>query len=185
MKAALNTPSATAEADQYTSAEDFGRVFTEHMDKLYRLAFLLTGDAEAAEQCFVGGLEDSLHSNTVFRKWALLWARQAIIKNAIATLSPHPHSDSALSRHDYDSEEIPVFGQESIAIAEVLALNDFDRFVFVMSVLEGLSDNQCSFLLDCSLPELQRSRNQAIQQIACAAESAMFTAFESRMNTHS
>ena len=185
MNAAIRIQDQTARSDQYATAEDFGRLFTGNMDKLYMLAFLLTGDPETAEQCFVAGLESSLTSNTVFRKWALLWARQAIIKNAIATLRPHPQSDAMLPRQGRDAGEILAHGKESVTIQHVLELSDFMRFVYVMSVLEGLSDNQCTFLLDCSLPELQRARNQAIQQIARAAESEMFTAFESRMNMHS
>ena len=184
MNAAVKIQDQTAHSHQYATSEDFGRLFAKHMDKLYMLAFLLTGDPETAEQCFVGGLESSLSSSTVFRKWALLWARQAIIKNAIATLRPLPQSDSMRPRHGRDAGEILAHGKDCVMILRILQLSDFMRFVYVMSVLEGLSDNQCTFLLDCSLPELQRSRNQAIQQVARAAESEMFTAFGSRINMH-
>ena len=176
MNAAIRIQAQTAPSDQYATAEDFGRLFTGNMDKLYMLAFLLTGGPETAEHCFVAGLESSLSSNTVFRKWALLWARQAIIKNAIAALRPLPQSDSMLPRHGRDAGEVLAHGKNCVMILHILQLSDFMRFVYVMSVLEGLSDNQCTFLLDCSLPELQRSRNQAIQQISRAAESEMFTA---------
>ena len=171
MKAAIEIQNQTAQSDQYATAEDFGRLFTEHMDKLYMLAFLLMGDMKAAEQCFVEGLEDSVRSNTVFRTWAHLWARQAIIKNAIATLRTRPQS--MLPQHGRDAGEIPAQGKESVAIQHILELSNFVRFVYVMSVLEGLSDNQCSFLLDCSLQDLHQARNQALQQLARTAENEM------------
>lgn len=32
--------------------------------------FLLTGDPEKAEKCLVGGIEDCVKQNLVFREWA-------------------------------------------------------------------------------------------------------------------
>jgi hypothetical protein len=72
------------ETDQYASREDFRRIFTEDLDGLYQLSFLLTRDPQKAEQCFVGGLEDCLAGNPVFREWARSWAKRAIVQNARA-----------------------------------------------------------------------------------------------------
>lgn len=47
-----------ARATPYASSDDFRKVFDEHMNSLYLLAFLLTADEGKAEQCFclrVGG----------------------------------------------------------------------------------------------------------------------------------
>src|SRR2546425_8686857 len=51
-------------------------------------------------------------------------------------------------------------------IASVLALEDFDRFVFVMSVLERYPDKECSDLLGCSEQDVREARMRALQQIA-------------------
>jgi len=40
----------------------------------------------------------------------------------------------------------------------LVALADFERFVFVMSVLEGYSDQDCSVLLGCSEQDVRETR---------------------------
>ena len=77
-------------ANQYASREDFRRIFTEETNSLYQLSLLLTRDSVKAEQCFVGGLEDCVAGNSVFREWARSWAKRAIIQNAIRELNPRP-----------------------------------------------------------------------------------------------
>src|ERR1700746_3781097 len=77
-------------ATEYASCKDFQRIFSEDMVGLHRLAFLLTADEAKAEQCFVAGLEDSIHGNTVLRQWSRAWSKRAIIQNAIKTMAPAP-----------------------------------------------------------------------------------------------
>jgi DNA-directed RNA polymerase specialized sigma24 family protein len=48
----------------------------------------------------------------------------------------------------------------------VLALEDFERFVFVVSVLEGYQDRECAVLLGCAVVEVGHARVRALQQIA-------------------
>ena len=83
------------QANQYAGMEDFCRLFTEKMNSLYWLAFLLTADREKAEQCFVTGFEDSVQTNRIFRSWAHSWAKRMIVENAIHTLKPRPGVASA------------------------------------------------------------------------------------------
>src|SRR5258708_2290511 len=78
------------ETDWYASREDFCRIFTEDLDGLYQLSFLLTRDPQKAGLCFVGGFEDCVAGNSVFREWARPWAKRAIIQNAIRELKPRP-----------------------------------------------------------------------------------------------
>jgi len=75
-------------ANQYASREDFRRIFSENTNGLYQLSLLLMRDSAKAEQCFVGGLEDCVAGNSVFREWARSWAKRAIIQNAIRELKP-------------------------------------------------------------------------------------------------
>ncbi len=62
----------------YATSDDFCRIFSEKMDRLYLLALLLTADAGRAEECFVAGVGEG---NPAFRAWAYSWARRAIIQN--------------------------------------------------------------------------------------------------------
>ena len=50
--------------------------------------------------------------------------------------------------------------------ANVLALEDFERFVYVLSVLEGYTDWECSVLLKSSPQEIEQTRSRALQHIA-------------------
>jgi hypothetical protein len=84
-------------ANQYASREDFRRIFSEDKNGLYQLSPLLTRDSVKAEQCFVGGLEDCVTGNSVFREWARSWAKRAIIQNAIRKLNPRPRRPSPAS----------------------------------------------------------------------------------------
>lgn len=52
------------------------------------------------------------------------------------------------------------------AIARILRLEHFERFVFVMSVLEKYSDQDCSVLLGCSRQDVGETRMQALLHLA-------------------
>ena len=48
----------------------------------------------------------------------------------------------------------------------VLRLADFDRFVFVMSVLAHCSERDCALLLGCSAREIREGRTRALKELA-------------------
>ena len=58
------------EPNPYATREEFIKLFHEDMNGLSQLSFLLTGDQEKAEKCFVAGIEDCIQENRVFREWA-------------------------------------------------------------------------------------------------------------------
>jgi hypothetical protein len=155
---------------QYATQADFCQVFDQHMNSLYLLSFLLTADREKAEQCFVSGLEDSVEGNKVFREWARSWAGRMIIQNAVKMINPQPIArNSGLQVVSINSND-KTLPTEPVEIAAVLALPSFDRFVFVMSVLDRYSDQDCSVLLGCARRDVIAARTRALRQIGSAAE---------------
>jgi DNA-directed RNA polymerase specialized sigma24 family protein len=54
---------------------------------------------------------------------------------------------------------------EQPEIAAILELPPFDRFVYVMSVLEHYSDQECSVLLGCTRRDVIAARSRALRQI--------------------
>jgi hypothetical protein len=86
-----------------------------------------------------------------------------IVENAIHTLKPRPGVASAThaSIHGFAMQFAGDF-----EFSRVLALEDFERFVFVMSVLERYSDYECALLLDCLVEDIHEARSHALQQIA-------------------
>jgi hypothetical protein len=145
-------------ATQYASGDDFCQVFYEEKEGLHLLAYMLTGNHEIAEECFVSGLEDAVQGNPVFKGWARSWARRVIIKNAAQVMKPWP-------LHGTTSASARTAPEESAEVRLVLKLEPFERFVYVMSVLEHYSDPDCSLLLGCSHQDVIDARNRASQQI--------------------
>jgi DNA-directed RNA polymerase specialized sigma24 family protein len=47
-----------------------------------------------------------------------------------------------------------------------LRLADFERFVFVMSVLEHYSEQDCALLLRCSAREVREGRTRSLKELA-------------------
>jgi len=112
-------------------------------DRSCLLSYMLMADTEKAERCFVGGLEELSEWKLVYKQWARSWARRRIIQCAIRTIAPGlQHADDELNAEE-ESEGNP-------ALAAILHLAAFERFVFVMSTLEGYSDQECAILLGCS-----------------------------------
>jgi hypothetical protein len=58
-------------------------------------------------------------------------------------------------------------------IAAILELRPFERFVYVMSVLERYSDQDCSVLLGCARRDVVAARSRALQQVGGAVESQL------------
>ncbi len=167
---------ANGEAGDYASAEDFRRVFSDGRDELHQLSFLLTGDHETAEQCFVGGLEDAIKTNQVFKEWARTWAKRSIIQEAIRVLKPRPsqHAMSFTTEHAAEiGVSLPSISNRDLARRSALALEDFERFVFVITVLEGYSEYQCALLLYASLQDVRNARIRATEHMATAESSPM------------
>jgi hypothetical protein len=160
---------AISRQTQYASCKDFQQIFDEDMSSLYMLSFLLTADREKAEQCFVSGLQDAVDGNPVFKEWARSWARRAIVRNAVRVIEPSPSQKSS----HVDSTSVNVkrathSTEQEVEIAAVLELEPFERFVYVMSILEHYRDQDCSVLLDCSRKDVVAARTRALQKIGSA-----------------
>jgi DNA-directed RNA polymerase specialized sigma24 family protein len=155
------------QANRYASREDFQTIFSEHLNELYQLSFLLTRDPAKAERCLVSGLEDCVTGNRAFREWARSWAKRTILQNAIRELTPRPiHSNLPLSETYFPDVDQLLSGPGGhFAMNGVLTLEDFDRFVFVMSVLEHYSEHECGLLLGCSAREIREARTRALKEL--------------------
>ena len=160
-------PISTETSQAYATGIEFCRVFAENMDSIHLLSFLLTADQTKAEECFVSGLEDCVEGTYVFRDWAQSWARRTIIQNAIRMVAPRKNGSTVA---DVSSDAVSCsFGRTQdtdYAIANILRLEHFERFVFVMSVLERYSDQGCSVLLGCSRQDVGETRIRALLHVA-------------------
>jgi DNA-directed RNA polymerase specialized sigma24 family protein len=146
----------------YAVTDDFCKIFAEETDSLYLLALLLTGDHARAQECFVSALHDCLRAKTVFGEWAHSWARRTVVCKAIELIDPR--------RRTGYSEHGPTgsLAKEDVttAFSAILGLENFDRFAFVMTVLEKFSDLDCKVLLECSRQDLVDARIRAMRSVA-------------------
>lgn len=150
----------------YATREDFIGIFHEHRNDLYQLAFLLTADHEKAEKCVVAGIEDCVKENRVFREWARSWAKRIIVENAIRELKPRPGFGSSSRAAAVFSHSPESIGQgEHFDVEAILRLGDFERVVFVMSVLEHYSHHECALLLGCSVLEIRQGYFHGLEQM--------------------
>lgn len=158
---------STETSQAYATRIEFCRMFAENMDSMHLLSFLLTADLAKAEECFVSGLEHCVEGTYVFRDWAQSWARRTIIQNAIRMLAPRKnHSNVADSPSDAVTCSLGRTQDTDYAIARILRLELFERFVFVMSVLEKYSDQDCSVLLGCSQQDVGEAKIRALLHVA-------------------
>jgi DNA-directed RNA polymerase specialized sigma24 family protein len=155
----------------YATGADFCRIFADDMKNLYLLALLLTADTAKAEQCFVSGLDDCAAGNQVFKEWARSWARRTIIRNALRLVAPEPPHANGGSNHAVSNRDQDTVGRQErpdlqTEVSALFGLHSFERFVFVMSVFEGYSDQDCALLLGCTRQTLTAARIRALQHIA-------------------
>jgi hypothetical protein len=166
---APSRPLSSETSRAYVTSTEFCRVFTENMDSLHLLSLLLTADLTKAEDCFVSGLEDCVEGSYVFRDWARSWARRTIIQKAIRMLTPRKNPSTVACVPS--SPASCSFGRTpdaDYAIGSILQLEDFERFVFVMSVLEKYSDQDCCVLLGCSRQDIVETRMRALLHVAAS-----------------
>src|SRR5271157_6319818 len=148
-------------ATGYVSRADVCRTFKQDMKSLYLLSLLLTAEGHSAEQCFVSSLGDCLEMRFVFKEWTDSWTRRIVLQNAIRILSP------AVRKADEDSQSrlSPPDSDLNPALQAVLRLSTFERFVFVMSVLEGYSVHECSLLLGSSIRDVLAAKAKALGRL--------------------
>jgi len=166
MTCSHNNQGAKQLANAYATARDFCSVFAAGLNDLYQLSFLVTGDHERAEYCLFAGLEDCVRANGVFKEWACCWAKRSIIQTAIRELKPRSGitNSSSMTVPAYIGD-LPRAESTHFTLDAVLALDDFERLVFVMSVLERYSDNDCALLLHCTRQQIRQARNRTLARL--------------------
>lgn len=144
----------------YPAITDFFRTFRKEVSSLYLLSFLLIADHDKAQQCLISAVEESVDGIAVFKDWARSWTRTAIVKCAVQMIMPVAgHADRMTVIHLERSAGPP----DNNPFAAILLLDAFERFVFVLSILEGRSEEECANLLGCSRRDVMLARVLALQ----------------------
>jgi DNA-directed RNA polymerase specialized sigma24 family protein len=154
---------------EYARKEDFVEVFECERAGLQRLALLLTANSQAANRCLIRAIRESIASSSVSKKWVLSWIRRVVIRSAIS-LVMRPKGQSFVNRNDDADDGLVAFSpQDSLdAIAgseSILGLPEFERFVFVICVLECYSIHDCALLLGKSPRDIIEARQRVGDQV--------------------
>ena len=152
---------ATFRAD-YAKHADFCDIFRNDATPLYLLAFLLTTDHRESEQCFILTVEEAFKEQAVFKEWARSWVKRRMVENAVETVR-HVTVLNGEKRDLWSAEQHE--REKPCEIDTVTQLPSFERFVFVMSILERYSDWDCSVLLACSMKEVAQARTGALRRL--------------------
>jgi hypothetical protein len=148
-------------ATPYPTVADFLRAFNEEMHSLYLLSFLLTADHDKAEQCLISAMGECVDGIGFLMDGACPGTRAAVLKHAIQMIKPAPEHVGHVSFLTLKRSAAP---PESNPFAAILLLDAFERFVFVMSILEEQSDDECAILLRCSRRDVMMARLLALKQ---------------------
>jgi DNA-directed RNA polymerase specialized sigma24 family protein len=114
----------------------------------------------------VAGIDCAAEHST-FGEWALSSAKRTIVEMAIRELKPrshHAHSPSSMTAFHYTGR-LSSGPDRHFELETILALEHFERFVFVMSVLERYSEHKCALLLECSVSEIREARPSAVEKL--------------------
>jgi len=158
-----NKIAGTQQISEYASRADVQDVFTRNMSQLFLVALLLVGDELKAEQCFIRGIDDCVKGNPVFKEWAHSWSKRLIVRRAIQMSLPILRD---FKDEDLTPPQVEIPSTVDPGLAGILQLPQFERFVYVLSVLEKYSDRECSVLLICTPQQVITARIRAMQQIA-------------------
>jgi hypothetical protein len=147
---------------EYGTNIDFRKIFGADIERLYLLAFLLTTNHDDAEECVVTGLEDASEGNPALKEWDTSSNRRLIIQSAMRRV----FSSSAQIDQKRDLWNLPSkHSQVGETIDAITNLGQTERFVYVSTVLERYSDEQCSALLNCTKEDVAQARVRAFQRL--------------------
>ncbi len=139
-------------------ATDYGEIFLDQMNCLYLLSFLVTADRQVAETCFSKALNEYVEARGGFLEWAKQDGRRAVLRHAVQIVRPVPKR--AYNWSFYGNAK-PLVSATRQPFAAITSLNAFERFVFVMSVIEALSQEECAARLNCSIEEVAIGHERA------------------------
>jgi len=153
---------------RYATGEDFFRLFLNDVERPYLLSYLLTANHVKAEECFAASFDDCVDGIAVFQEWVDAWARRVIVRKAVRLMrsSPSDPGPRKCTFYAADKSSFPGIALCGDCLAKFLALEDFERFVFVLSVLEGYPDHSCAILLGTARQEIGATRVCALNHVA-------------------
>ncbi len=143
----------------YATYADFCKAFESEMDRLYLLAFLLTANHKLAEGCFLRVLEEVPMDNTMLKPCVSTWVRRRLAECALGSVFEQPFRPDIRREGWFENINAGMY------VDAVAQLDDLERFVLVLAVLEGYSSQECSLLLGCNLRTDSGAKARALEKL--------------------
>ena len=154
---------------EYATADDIQKHFVAAMNDLFCLAFLLTANADRAEDCLIRSIRECLGRRCILKEKLPAWVRDTVVRNGIRIVK----DIEGLSFGVTPGDSIPLVPESSQPFigttdysAGILELSNFERLVYVICNLEHRASRQCALLLGRSHEEVHEARNRALAHIA-------------------
>jgi|SRR5271165_1371211 len=156
--------------DEYATSDDLQTYFALDMTELFRLALLLTADAVDAERCVILAIQECLSGVPVFKEWLHVWVRRTIVRNGISVVTGNQKGSLSKVVRNGPVTSIPDPMQLAAHAFEesagIVTLDNFERLVYVLSILEHYSITECALLLGRTHKEVREARNSAVARVA-------------------
>ena len=158
-----------SERCEYARKEEFVAVFDCERVGLQRLAILLTANSEAAKRCLSRAFQECIASTSVSKEWVVSWTRRMVIRNAISLVMGSGGRSFVNTNDDAGDGFVAFSPDDSLGViaasGSILDLPEFERFVFVICVLERYSIHDCALLLGKSRRDINEARQRVGNQV--------------------
>jgi DNA-directed RNA polymerase specialized sigma24 family protein len=163
---------------------------------LYRLAFLLTGDRARSLDVTLEAIDSGDVMTSFFSNWIQSWSQRLVIAKALAgireqliasarrTASLRIEKFALPSRNlfaDPDSD-----GAGGHIESALLSIDVFPRCALLLTVFEGMSEEDAAILLDADLDSVRKARIIGLRELTrnlARMRGGAYTAGESRVHT--
>ena len=159
-------------ASSYATTDEFQHLFSTEMADLFRLALLLTADADKAEGSLILAKRDCFQHSAVSRDWMHVWARRTVIRQAIQVVTgaedalPENPLDRLRPRLESSSGQ---YAMEALAESlAVLSLPKLERLAFVICGIERYCIQDCSLLLNESATSVRDALRRATSRLVAS-----------------
>lgn len=152
-----------------STADDMQKHLASEMTELFRLAFLLTASVEDAERCLILAMRECLAAECVFKQWLPVWVRRIVVRTGIEIVTGDHNESLHSAQPDEADDSVPDPTEIAILLkdsAGVFTLNDYERLVYVLTMVEQYPLRECAILLGRSTKEVRDARTSAVEMIA-------------------
>ena len=164
--------------DGHASVSEVLACFRRERNVLHQLAFLITGDNAAAEQCVENACAMTVKGHAPFREWLTQWARVATITTAISHCMAEIRNCEAMYKNQRctHAEHLMQGGDaelehrcNALALLDpanvIIQLDPLSRAVLVLRVATGSSIQDCVLRLNVSRPAVLAANCAAMSWI--------------------